>query len=316
MLNMFNKLRGWGETLRTGALSVIVLLAISSPLSAETAQVPLANRIIAADGDMKNVLIWRWLNELTQDNAAVVLTTTGDLSQISLPRSWRKGQTVGQVIRGAEIFLGRFRVHFEGKTLTLISMTADEMMTNKAYKETARVRDWEEDAGPGSIRSELELYSGLMTTGDTYNSSQTLLAFGAGYSFRLADTWLAGYLRLEGGFGEAEYSQLSFSVAKANLQAGVRWLPFNSWVISPYLQAGLLYSIYAEYGREMLVPTETYYQDDYLLWGGLGLAGSLGLRGNLADGFTVFLEYGRSVTFLSSGSLELGEFRFGLTVGL
>lgn len=195
-------------------------------------------------------------------------------------------------------------------------MTADEMMTNKAYKGKLpgcvtgrRMRVPARSGQVGYIQ-------GLMTTGDTYNSSQTLLAFRGSCSFRLADTWLAGYLRLEGGFGEAEYSQLSFSVAKANLQTGVRWLPFNSWVISPYLQTGLLYSIYASTGREMLVPTETYYADDYLLWGGLGLAGSLQACGAILRMASQFFWNMEDRSHFCRRARWSWAFRFGLTVGL
>jgi len=292
---------------------LILNLMYMSLAAAESKPVPLSNQVVTNDGDMKNVLIWQWLNELTADNAAVVLTTAGELSKISLPRSWRKGQTVGQVMRAAEIFLGRFRVHFEGKTLTLISLTADEMMTNRAYTEISKVRKWDDEKNHDTIRSMLEIYSGVMMTGDTYNSAQTLLSFGVGYSFVFVDTWLAGFFRLECGFGNPQYSQLDFDVQKANMHAGVRWLPFNGWFVSPYLQVGLLYSVYTENGKYW----DTSDQDmEDRFWGGLGMAGSIGLRIGSPSSLSLFFEYGMSITYLSYGSIELGELRFGLMVGL
>jgi len=103
-------------------------LGVTSLSALTNLQAPLAERILTEDGDLARVPIWVWANSLTGDKAAIVLNQTGELDAFKLHRTWRRGQTVGQAMRSAEDYLGRFRVHFERETLTLISLSAEDAL--------------------------------------------------------------------------------------------------------------------------------------------------------------------------------------------
>jgi len=103
-------------------------LGVTSLSALTNLQAPLAERILTEDGDLVRVPIWVWANSLTGDKAAIVLNQTGELDAFKLHRTWRRGQTVGQAMRSAEDYLGRFRVHFERETLTLISLSAEDAL--------------------------------------------------------------------------------------------------------------------------------------------------------------------------------------------
>lgn len=297
--------RFMGRRLVRAALCGAFFVSFPSAVGAEK---PLADRVIADNGDMKNVLVWQWLNDLTRNNAAVALTSIGDLSQITLPRAWRRGQTVGHVVRSAELFLGRFRVHFEDRTLTLVSLTANEMMKQADYSRTVDIADWD-GAGIDRIRTTLDFSFGSMIPTGSARLRQSMPGAGIGGTVGLAGDWLAVYGRLDAGGGDQDCAidgtEQTVGVTRFNLVAGVRWLPFNSWLFSPFVQTALLYGVHAE-----------SYLAEHHTWGGPGFAAGLGVRIGPVGRFFLSLEVGRSILFVPEDTIEFTDVRAGVSYSL
>ena len=294
--------RGW-RLFPIQIMTLIMLITVpgTSFAAGPVDRTPLVNRLVSEDGDRKNVLLWQWLNDLTGDNAAVVLTQAGDLAKVSLPRMWRKGQTIGQVVRGAELFLGDFKVHFSQRTLTLISMTASEKMNNEDYRKTVFASGW----GEGLVFS-VEAWGGLMQPATVAAEADPFTSFGAGLALGFMPG-LEATLRFESGSGEMVADGKRLEATKLNLLAGLRWRPFADWFVSPYLAGSALFSVYSE---KLIVGGQEKS------WSGAGFVAAAGLAVGPVAGFSLMIEYGRSWTFIPSNTLEFGELRAGVSLAL
>lgn len=274
-------------------LALLLALALVTPLAALDDGTPLARRVIARDGDMKLVPIWKWFNELTGDNAAVILLSPDDLGRFELHRSWRKGQTVGEVVRDVERHLGRFRVHFEDDSVSLLSLSAEEVIRlpeNKdgypawnAYGEASVVR-----IGVfGAIEYNGGMSGGTCTLEASYVLSPALEAF------LRADFYPMGKYGAS-GTGEASDPWACY--------AGCRWTPFPAWSVAPYVQAGLGYNKYAMTDNGGAIGDE----------GGVGFLGAIGLRigGNPDSAFVT------DFAVIKLSGAQISQFRIGFVFGM
>lgn len=222
-------------------VAVCILGLSATPLPALTnLQAPLAERILTEDGDLARVPIWVWANSLTGDKAAIVLNRTGELDAFKLHRTWRKGQTVGQAMRSAEDYLGRFRVHFERETLTLISLSADEAL-KKAGNQTG-YSGWRGLPIEDDISYKIGVTVGI--GGEEFDLSAPILGVEFGLPlgpnfdgiFRF-DYHVSGYEVVAYAEAGADYVNITSAM---HFMAGVRLTVAPQSVVAPFLQGGLL----------------------------------------------------------------------------
>ena len=101
---------------RYGTLFTIMFFMVNSLPSVYASSVE--EDVLPADGDRQVVPFSQWLRDLTGNRSGIVYTTN-DWSGFSLPRTWTKGQTVGQALKSARLFTGRFDIHFLDEAVTL-----------------------------------------------------------------------------------------------------------------------------------------------------------------------------------------------------
>lgn len=228
----------------SGLLAAALLsLAIAVPLPAEEAgdDSPLMKRVLKADGDLERVPLWQWFRELTGENAAFVLDGEEDLADLRVHRTWRKGQTVGQVVYALERHLGRFRVHFERNAVSLVSTETRAAMLRPENR--AAYATWVRLGEPSDWR----LAPSLMLefgTGGTQGG-----CFGLEVSYALARTFDA-LVRIDSYFAfrnltidGIEYQFDGLPTVTAGIAPAIRWIPLPDWTIAPYLQAGIVYNV-------------------------------------------------------------------------
>ncbi len=108
---------------RYGTLFAIMFFMVNSLPSVYASSVE--EDVLPADGDRQVVPFSQWLRDLTGNRSGIVYTTN-DWSGFSLPRTWTKGQTVGQALKSARLFTGRFDIHFLDEAITLTPVTDHE----------------------------------------------------------------------------------------------------------------------------------------------------------------------------------------------
>ena len=264
------------------------------------------NTIITKDGDMKTVPLWQWLNDLTGKRAAVVLSEPNDLADIRVPRAWKKGQTIGEVVRAAEIFLGRFRVVFLNNTVTLRSLTADELLRRKDYKKAVNYDAWE--ANYEEIRTGFWIHGYAPALVSDVNTVNTMFGGGLGVVFRLYRNSLSGVARLEYSYADqADYNSES---TMRTVMLGLRWNTAYFGSLGLYLQGGLSGSWFSGPGEDL---SGTIYD-----WSGLGLRVGGGINWWFTDHLRVFGEISYSALWLrhTSGAMRHTIFRLGVGYGL
>jgi len=102
----------------------------SSALAAAnlSAKDALEDRSLSADGDGTLVPILTWARDLTRaaDGQVSLVVADDDWSGISLPRSWKRGQTIAAALENARLYSRRFRVIFTDEAVTLAPRSADD----------------------------------------------------------------------------------------------------------------------------------------------------------------------------------------------
>lgn len=88
---------------------------------------PLEERVLEADGDKAVVPFTQWLQEVSGRQYGIVLHDTA-WNDFSLPRSWKKGQTVRDAVSTAQLFSGRFLVEWSDDAVTLVPVTKREKL--------------------------------------------------------------------------------------------------------------------------------------------------------------------------------------------
>ena len=266
----------------------------------------LINRVLTTNGDMKTVALWRWLNDLTGNRAAVVLSEPNDLADIRVPRAWKKGQTIGEVVRAAEVFLGRFRVVFQENAVTLRSLTADELLRRKDYKKAVNYDRWEADYEV--MRTGFWIHGYAPALVSDVSTVNTMFGGGLGVVFRLYRNSLSGIARLEYSF--ADQPDYSSESTMRTLFAGLRWNAAYFGSFGLYLQGGLSGSWFSGPGEDL---SGTVYD-----WSGLGLRAGGGINWWFTEHLRAFAEVSYSATWLrhTSDAMRHTVFRLGFGYGL
>ncbi|HPH03857.1 MAG TPA: hypothetical protein PLM00_08475 [Spirochaetota bacterium] len=286
------------------SVSVCILIFGPGALSALTnLQAPLAERILSEDGDLARVPIWVWANSLTGDKAAIVLNQTGELDAFKLHRTWRKGQTVGQAMRSAEDYLGRFRVHFERETLTLISLSAEDAL--KKNGTATGYSGWATDDDENGLSSKIGMMVGV--GGEEFGLADPVIGVEFGLPlgknfdalFRF-DYHFDGY---ETVYDEYANDTIMYSSA-THFMAGVRFTIGPQAVVAMFFQAGLLmYSCDGEGATGGAISYEPFSETGagFHLAGGFRLGSPRGLMLTTEFGFDTAVD-----------GMLYGQFRGGL----
>jgi len=224
-------------------------LGVTSLSALTNLQAPLAERILTEDGDLVRVPIWVWANSLTGDKAAIVLNQTGELDAFKLHRTWRRGQTVGQAMRSAEDYLGRFRVHFERETLTLISLSAEDAL--KKNGSVTGYSGWskEQDAVTGPYWK-IGIGGGASLDADPFTAIDVFAPLTRGLDVVLRSDIYIDYVQW------SEFDNYYYYEGNFGLSLGVRATANHSGVFSPFIQAGI--SLFSSGSGQMDNLTQSY----------------------------------------------------------